>query len=82
MAEYSDPAAWKWAVTKSRSWRSARGGDFHDFRELSTTFDGGATGTGGVTVVDARTRKVVKGWAYPGQGRPHGIWYSRKKVRQ
>ena len=75
MAQYSDPAAWKSAVTKSRTWRSARGGDF---RELSATVDGGATGTGGVAVVDARTRKVVKAWAYPGQGRPHGIWFAQQ----
>jgi len=49
---------------------------------LNVTVDGGATGTGGVAVVDARTHKVVKAWAYPGQVRLHGIWYSREKVRQ
>jgi hypothetical protein len=45
----------------------------NDGQYVYATFDGGATGTGGVTVVDARTRRVVKSWAYPGQGRPHGI---------
>jgi YVTN family beta-propeller protein len=42
------------------------------------TFDAGTGGTGGVAVVDVRTREVVSTWAYPGTGRPHGIWYSRK----
>jgi YVTN family beta-propeller protein len=54
----------------------------NDGQYVYATFDGGVTGTGGVAVVDVRTRDVVNGWAYPGQGRPHGIWYSRKKVRQ
>ncbi len=54
----------------------------NDGQYVYATFDGGVTGTGGVAVVNVRTRQVVNGWAYPGQGRPHGIWYSRKKVRQ
>jgi DNA-binding beta-propeller fold protein YncE len=45
------------------------------------TFDAGAGGTGGVALVDVRTRTVVRDWAYPGTGRPHGIWHSRKKPR-
>jgi YVTN family beta-propeller protein len=52
-----------------------------DGRYVYATFDSGATGTGGVAVVDVRSRKVVDSWAYPGTGRPHGIWYSRKKPR-
>ena len=45
------------------------------------TFDNLASGTGGVAVVDVRTRTVVRDWPYPGTGRPHGIWHSRKKPR-
>ena len=45
------------------------------------TYDNTATGIGGIVVVDVRTRRVVKSWAYPGMGRPHGIWYSRKAAR-
>jgi DNA-binding beta-propeller fold protein YncE len=45
------------------------------------TFDAGAGGTGGVALVDVATRTVVRDWPYPGTGRPHGIWYSRKKPR-
>ena len=45
------------------------------------TFDNLAGGTGGVAVVDVRTRTVVRDWPYPGTGRPHGIWHSRKKPR-
>ena len=45
------------------------------------TFDRLAAGTGGVAVVDLRTRTVVRDWPYPGTGRPHGIWHSRKKPR-
>jgi DNA-binding beta-propeller fold protein YncE len=54
----------------------------NDGQYVYATFDAGVTGTGGVAVVNVRTREVVNAWAYPGQGRPHGIWYSRKKVRQ
>ena len=45
------------------------------------TFDAGAAGTGGVAVVNVRTRRVEAVWAYPGTGRPHGVWFSRKKLR-
>jgi YVTN family beta-propeller protein len=45
------------------------------------TFDAGASGTGGVAVVDVRAREVVATWPYPGTGRPHGIWYSRRKPK-
>ena len=41
------------------------------------TYDRGATGKGGIVVVDVRTRQIVNTWEYPGTGRPHGIWYSR-----
>ena len=52
-----------------------------DGRYVYATFDAGTGGTGGVAVVDVRRRKVVDTWAYPGTGRPHGIWYSRRKLR-
>ena len=45
------------------------------------TFDNQANGIGGVAVVDVRTRTIVRDWQYPGTGRPHGIWHSRKKPR-
>ena len=45
------------------------------------TYDNDAAGTGGVAVVDVRTREVVKTWQYPTTGRPHGIWYSKKQPR-
>ena len=45
------------------------------------TYDNGTSGTGGVVVVDVRTREIVNSWEYPGTGRPHGIWYSRKAAR-
>jgi DNA-binding beta-propeller fold protein YncE len=50
-------------------------------RYVYATFDAGTGGTGGVAVVDVHRRKVVASWAYPGTGRPHGIWYSRKTPR-
>jgi YVTN family beta-propeller protein len=66
----------------------ARPGTFGDLavitnngRYVFATFDAGVSGIGGVTVVDVRTRQVVATWPYPGMGRPHGIWYSRKKTR-
>jgi len=45
------------------------------------TFDQTGSGIGGVAVVDVRTRTIVRTWDYPGTGRPHGIWHSRKKPR-
>ena len=53
----------------------------NDGRFVYATFDAGVTGTGGIAVVDARTRQVVDTWAYPGTGRPHGIWYSKEKLQ-
>ena len=50
-------------------------------RYVYATFDAGTGGTGGVAVVDVHRRKVVASWAYPGTGRPHGIWYSKRKPR-
>jgi DNA-binding beta-propeller fold protein YncE len=52
-----------------------------DGRYVFATFDADRSGTGGVAVVDVRRREVVSTWAYPGTGRPHGIWYSRMKPR-
>jgi DNA-binding beta-propeller fold protein YncE len=49
-----------------------------DGRYVYATYDALAGGTGGVAVVDVRTQAVVKTWEYPGAGRPHGVWYSRK----
>ena len=34
----------------------------------------------GSAVVDTRTRQLVATWAYPGTGRPHGVWYSKTKL--
>jgi len=50
-------------------------------RHVYATFDAGASGTGGVAVIDVRTQTVVDTWPYPGTGRPHGIWYSKKKLK-
>ena len=50
----------------------------HDGRYVYATYDTQAAGRGGVAVVDVRTQTVVNTWQYPGIGRPHGIWYSRK----
>jgi DNA-binding beta-propeller fold protein YncE len=49
-----------------------------DGRYVYATYDAAAGGRGGVAVVDVRTRSVVRTWEYPGIGRPHGVWYSRK----
>ena len=49
-----------------------------DGRYVYATYDANIGGTGGVAVVDVRTQAVVKTWEYPGTGRPHGVWYSRK----
>jgi DNA-binding beta-propeller fold protein YncE len=48
---------------------------------IFATYDNGTSGTGGVVVVDVRTRQIVSTWEFPGTGRPHGIWYSRKAAR-
>lgn len=53
----------------------------NDGRHVYATFDAGPSGTGGVAVVDVRAGKVIDTWAYPGTGRPHGIWYSKRKAR-
>jgi DNA-binding beta-propeller fold protein YncE len=51
-----------------------------DGKFVFATFDAGAAGTGGVAVVHVPSRTVVASWPYPGTGRPHGIWYSRKNA--
>lgn len=51
-------------------------GDF-----VFATFDRAAACQGGVSVIDVRTRQVVAVWPYPGNGRPHGVDYTRKKPR-
>ena len=53
----------------------------HDGQYVYATFDAGASGVGGVAVVRIKTREVVDTWLYPGTGRPHGVWYSAKKLR-
>jgi DNA-binding beta-propeller fold protein YncE len=45
------------------------------------TYDNNIPGTGGIAVVDVRTRELVDRWQYPTAGRPHGIWYSTKTPR-
>ena len=45
------------------------------------TYDNNIPGTGGIAVVDVRTRELVDRWQYPTPGRPHGIWYSKKTPR-
>lgn len=68
-------------------------GDEHTFGDLAVmtgdgryvfaTFDRG-TGTdrfGGVALVDVRAQSLVDSWPYPRSGRPHGVWYSRRKLR-
>ena len=51
-------------------------------RYVFATFDRGLPpNKGGVVVVDVRTRQIVNSWEYPGEGRPHGIWYSKKAAR-
>jgi len=52
-----------------------------DGRYVFATFDRGAGGTGGVAVVDACRRSVVRTWDYPGTGRPHGIAYQPQRPR-
>jgi Uncharacterized conserved protein len=65
----------------------AGAGTFGDLAVLSpngrfvyATWDAGATGTGGITVIDVQTGQRAGGWAYPGVGRPHGIAYSSSTV--
>ena len=52
-----------------------------DGRYVFATFDRGAGGTGGVAVVDACRRQLVRTWDYPGTGRPHGIAYQPQRPR-
>jgi hypothetical protein len=51
-------------------------------RYVFATYDRGLPpNKGGIVVVDVRTRQIVNWWEYPGEGRPHGIWYSKKPAR-
>jgi DNA-binding beta-propeller fold protein YncE len=51
-------------------------------RYVFATYDRGLPpNKGGVVVVEVRTRRIVNSWEYPGEGRPHGIWYSKKGGR-
>jgi DNA-binding beta-propeller fold protein YncE len=52
-----------------------------DGRFVYATFDRGATGVGGVAVVDVKRRAVVDVWSYPGVGRSHGIALSQDRLR-
>jgi DNA-binding beta-propeller fold protein YncE len=44
-----------------------------DGRLVYATFDRGATGIGGVAVLDVRRHAVIDTWIYPGVGRIHGV---------
>lgn len=52
-----------------------------DHRFVYATFDRGPGGFGGVAVIDVHRRKRVATWAYPSDGRPHGIAYSTTRLR-
>jgi len=61
----------------------AGAGSFGDLAAMSrngrlvyATFDRGATGVGGVAVVDIRRRTVIDTWDYPDVGRLHGVAFS------
>ena len=47
-----------------------------DGRFVYATFDRGEQGTGGVAVVDVDARVVIDTWAYPVDGRVHGVAFS------
>jgi len=51
-----------------------------DGQFVYSTFDAGIAGQGGVAKVDLQ-RRTVTTWMYPGVGRPHGIYYSRTRLR-
>ena len=53
----------------------------NDGQYVYATFDAGTSGQGGVAVVRLKTLEVVDTFVYPGTGRPHGLWYSRHKLR-
>ena len=52
-----------------------------DGRHVYATFDRGATGIGGVAVVDVEQRVVVDTWDYPGVGRVHGVAHASDTLR-
>ncbi len=47
-----------------------------DGRHVYATYDRGATGIGGVAVVDVKDRTVVDTWDYPTPGRTHGVAFT------
>ena len=47
-----------------------------DGRFVYATFDRGEQGTGGVAVVDVDSAAVIDTWAYPADGRVHGVAFS------
>ena len=51
-----------------------------DGRRVYATFDAGASGIGGVVVVDPSSGQRLGSWTYPGTGRPHGIAYSTATI--
>lgn len=51
-----------------------------DRRYVYATFDAGATGVGGVAVVDALSGQRLGSWTYPTPGRPHGLAYSTATI--
>jgi DNA-binding beta-propeller fold protein YncE len=51
-----------------------------DGKRVYATFDSGASGWGGVSVVDVHRQKKVDTWVYPDTGRPHGIAYSTTRL--
>jgi YVTN family beta-propeller protein len=49
-----------------------------DGRHVYATYDRGATGIGGVAVVDVDDRTVVDTWDYPTPGRTHGVAFTNR----
>jgi hypothetical protein len=52
-----------------------------DGRFVYATFDRGATGVGGIAVVDVRRHAVIDTWDYPGAGRTHGVAVTPSRPR-
>jgi YVTN family beta-propeller protein len=62
------------ATTTGHQWLSADG------RRTFVAIEGaaGSAPPPGVAVIDNRKAKVVATWAYPGGGRPHGVYFERR----